>query len=176
MRASLASLALVVGVSALALITLSARVFGGGIAPDFEGGGPWFNTNGQPLILSTLHSKVVAVEMWTAGCENCLNVLPHLRQWNARYRDRGLVVVGVHTPEFAHERSVRYVQDAITRLSITYPVVMDNDYRIWNAYHNNYWPALYLIDKKGNIRYTHIGEGEYDTTERMIKQLLAESS
>ena len=167
-------LAFAVGASVLALSMLSARGFGGSIAPGFEGGGPWFNTNGQPLTLSALRGKVVAVEMWTAGCENCLNVLPHLRQWNARYRDQGLVIVGVHTPEFAHERSVQYVQEAITRLGVAYPVVLDNDYRIWHAYHNTYWPTIYLIDKNGQIRYSHSGEGEYDATEQMIRRLLAE--
>jgi thiol-disulfide isomerase/thioredoxin len=166
--------ALAIVVSALVLIMVSGRVLGGESAPSLEGGGPWFNTKRQPLTLSALRGKVIAVEMWTAGCENCLNVLPYLRQWNARYRDRGLVVVGVHSPEFAHERSVQYVQEAITRLGITYPVVMDNDHRIWNAYHNNYWPALYLIDKKSQIRYSHVGEGAYGVTEQMIKQLLAE--
>jgi thiol-disulfide isomerase/thioredoxin len=151
-----------------------ARGSEGPLAPGFEGGGPWFNTNGHPLTPNALRGKVVAVEMWTAGCENCLNVLPHLRQWYARYRGRGLVIVGVHTPEFAHERAVPYVQEAITRLGIAYPVVLDNDYRIWHAYHNGYWPTLYLVDKKGRIRYSRIGEGAYETAEQMIVQLLTE--
>jgi thiol-disulfide isomerase/thioredoxin len=143
-------------------------------APDFTGGGPWFNSDGRPISIGSLRGKVVGVEMWTAGCENCLNVLPYVKQWYAKYRDRGFVVVGVHTPEFAHEGQVPYVREAIARLGIAYPVVMDNNYRIWNAYHNNYWPALYLIDKHGQIRYTRFGEGEYDATERQIGSLLKE--
>lgn len=143
-------------------------------APELKGGGPWFNTDGRPVTLTSLRGKVVGVEMWTAGCENCLNVLPYMKQWYAKYRDRGFVLVGVHTPEFAHEGQVQYVRAAIARLGIAYPVVMDNDYHIWNAYHNAYWPALYLVDKHGQIRYTHIGEGDYDVTERQISALLNE--
>ncbi len=143
-------------------------------APDFTGGGPWFNTGGKALTIADLRGKVVVVEMWTGGCINCLNTLPYVKQWDARYRGKGLVVVGVHTPEFQHEHAVDYVRNAIAREGITYPVVMDNDFRIWNAYGNAYWPTLYLIDKKGVIRYSHIGEGDYGTTERMIAQLLAE--
>jgi thiol-disulfide isomerase/thioredoxin len=143
-------------------------------AADFTGGGPWFNTGGKPLTLVGLRGRVVAVEMWTAGCYNCRNVLPWLRQWDAKYRNRGLVVVGVHTPEFAHERSEQYVRSSIAELHVRYPVVMDNAYRIWRAYNNVYWPTLYLVDKKGIIRYRHIGEGAYEQTEQMIKTLLDE--
>ncbi len=143
-------------------------------APDFVGGGAWLNTGGQALNLAALRGKVVAVEMWTAGCYNCLNVVPWLKTWDDKYRAQGLVIVGVHSPEFANERSAEYVRDSVTKLGIHYPVVMDNDFRIWNAYRNVYWPTLYLIDKKGLIRYTHIGEGAYEETERMIKQLVAE--
>lgn len=143
-------------------------------APDLAGGGPWFNTDGRPVTIASLRGKVVGVEMWTAGCENCLNVLPYMKQWYAKYHGQGFVLVGVHTPEFAHEGKVEYVRAAIARLGIAYPVVMDNDYRIWNAYHNAYWPTLYLVDKHGQIRYMHIGEGEYDVTERQIAALLSE--
>ncbi len=143
-------------------------------APDFAGGGPWFNSGGNALVMADLRGKVVAVEMWTGGCINCLNTLPYLKQWDAKYRAKGLVIVGVHSPEFQHEHSQLYVQQAIAKQGIRYPVVMDNDFKIWNAYKNAYWPTLYLVDKHGTIRYTHIGEGEYDTTERMIVQLLAE--
>jgi len=158
----------------MALGALSNAAAGATAAPDFVGGGPWFNTEGRALSLGDLRGKVVAVEMWTAGCYNCLNTLPYVKRWYAKYGEAGLVVVGVHTPEFASEHSRQYVQEALGRLGITYPVVLDNDYRIWNAYHNAYWPTLYLIDKKGQLRYTHIGEGEYDTTERTIAKLLAE--
>jgi len=164
---------LAIGVLALAV---SAAASGAATAPGFAGGGPWYNTGGQPLTLSDLHGKVVAVDMWTAGCINCLDILPYVKQWYAKYRDHGLVVVGVHTPEFEHEHSLQYVQDAVTRLGVAFPVVVDNDYRIWHAYNNEYWPTVYLIDKQGRLRYSHIGEGDYGTTERMIQRLLAEPS
>ncbi len=160
--------------SAVAFAALPGTAVGAWKAPGFVGGGPWFNTNGQALSLTALAGKVVVVEMWTGGCINCLNTLPYVKQWDAKYRDKGLVIVGVHSPEFAHERSQQYVQEKVARLGIRYPVVMDNDFRIWNAYRNTYWPTLYLIDKKGFVRYTHIGEGAYDTTELMIARLLAE--
>jgi len=161
--------ALVSGIPALSL-----RAEAGAAAPDFIGGGPWFNTDGRPLSMAQLRGRVVGVEMWAAGCENCLNVLPHMKAWYAKYSAQGFVLVGVHTPEFAHEGKVDYVRAAIARLGIAYPVVMDDDYRIWNAYHNNYWPALYLIDKRGQIRYTRFGEGDYDVTERQIAALIKE--
>lgn len=145
-------------------------------APDFVGKGPWFNTGGKALAMADLRGKVVAVQMWTGGCINCLNTLPYVKQWNAKYRAKGLVIVGVHSPEFQHEHSQAYVQRVIANQGMTYPVVMDNDFRIWKAYKNEYWPTLYLVDKRGVIRYSHIGEGDYDTTERVITRLLAEPS
>ncbi|HEX9533434.1 MAG TPA: redoxin domain-containing protein [bacterium] len=156
------------------MLTPGQAVLAAQKAPDFTGGGSWFNTGGQELHLAALSGKVVAVEMWTAGCYNCLNVVPWLKTWNETYRSQGFTVVGVHSPEFAHERSAQYVRDAVAKLGIRYPVVMDNDFKIWNAYRNVYWPTLYLIDKKGLIRYSHIGEGAYEETERVIQQLLAE--
>jgi thiol-disulfide isomerase/thioredoxin len=168
---------LVIPALLLAVVGL-AGLTGGAVnvvkAPDFVGGGPWFNTAGKALVMADLRGKVVAVEMWTGGCINCLNTLPYVKQWDAKYRAKGLVIVGVHSPEFQHERSQPYVRQAIAKQGIRYPVVMDNDLKIWNAYNNAYWPTLYLIDKHGTIRYKHIGEGEYVTTERMIAQLLAE--
>jgi len=145
------------------------------LAPDFVGGGPWFNTGGRALTLADLRGKVVAVEMWTAGCINCRNVMPDLKKWHTKYVDRGLVIVGVHAPEFSYERSEAYVRTSIAKLGIKYAVVMDNDFRIWRAYNNIYWPSLYLVDKKGIIRYQHAGEGAYDETDRMIRQLLEEN-
>ena len=159
---------------AAALAAAAMPAVGAGTAPDLIGGGPWFNTNGRPVTLRDLRGKVVGVEMWTAGCDNCLNVLPHLKQWYAAYHRDGFVLIGVHTPEFAHEGKVDYVREAVARLGIAYPVVMDNNHRIWDAYKNEYWPSLYLIDKQGRIRYTHFGEGDYDTTEHVIVQLLGE--
>jgi thiol-disulfide isomerase/thioredoxin len=166
-------------ISALLLGVVGLAALSGGAveavkAPDFVGGGPWFNTGGKALAIADLRGKVVAVEMWTGGCVNCINTLPYVKAWDAKYRAQGLVVVGVHTPEFQHEHAQAYVQQAVAKRGITYPVVMDNAFRIWEAYKNVYWPTVYLIDKRGAIRYTHVGEGEYDTTERTIARLLAE--
>jgi thiol-disulfide isomerase/thioredoxin len=160
---------ILIGVIISAGIVLAAQR-----APDFTGGGPWLNTGGQALNLAALSGKVVAVEMWTAGCYNCQNVVPWLKTWDDKYRSKGLIIVGVHSPEFENERSAQYVREAVAKLGIRYPVVMDNEFRIWKAYRNVYWPTLYLVDKKGQIRYSHVGEGAYEETERMIKQLLAE--
>ncbi|MCY1075783.1 thioredoxin family protein [Archangium lansingense] len=140
-------------------------------APDFSGGGEWINS---PLLrMSQLRGKVVLVEFWTYSCINCLRVAPYVSQWHARYADQGLVVVGVHTPEYGYERVGANVREAVRRLDIQHPVVQDNGYRIWNAYGNQYWPALYLIDREGRVVYRHFGEGAYDRTEAQIRALLA---
>lgn len=148
---------------------------GGQRAADFARGGPWFNTGGKALTIEGLRGKVVAVEMWTAGCYNCRNVIPYLKRWHATYHDQGLVIVGVHSPEFSYERSEQYVRDSVAKLGIRYAVVMDNNFRIWRAYNNVYWPTIYLVDKTGAIRYRHVGEGAYGETERMIQDLLKET-
>ncbi|WNG17203.1 thioredoxin family protein [Cystobacter fuscus] len=140
-------------------------------APDFSGGGEWINS--PPLSMSQLRGKVVLVEFWTYSCINCLRVAPYVSQWHARYADQGLVVVGVHTPEYGYERVDANVRAAVQRLGIHHPVVQDNGYRIWNAYGNQYWPALYLIDGEGQVVYRHFGEGDYDRTEARIRALLA---
>jgi thiol-disulfide isomerase/thioredoxin len=161
----------------LVIATLGLAARGGAEgqrAADFAGGGPWFNTGGTALTIQGLRGKVVAVEMWTAGCYNCRNVIPDLKKWHARYHDHGLVIVAVHAPEFSYERSEGYVRDAIAKLGIRYAVVMDNNFRIWRAYNNVYWPTIYLVDKRGVIRYRHIGEGAYAETEQMIRTLLRE--
>ncbi len=170
------SLLIPILVAILGLVAQPGTAASTGNAPDFVGGGPWFNTGGKALVIADLRGKVIAVEMWTGGCSNCLNTLPYIKQWDATYRGKGLVVVGVHSPEFQQEHSQQYVQRVIATQGIKYPVVMDNDFRIWKAYNNIYWPTLYLVDKKGTIRYRHVGEGEYDQTERMIRQLLSEQS
>ena len=133
----------------------------------------WFNS--PPLTSETLRGKVVLVEFWTYGCINCQRTLPYVQAWSDKYRPQGLLVVGVHTPEFAYEKDSGNVERAIHDLGITYPVVMDNQYEIWNAYKNRYWPAQYLIDKQGRIRYQHFGEGAYQETGQMIQTLLAEA-
>ncbi len=140
---------------------------------DFAGATQWFNS--PPLASASLRGKVVLVDFWTYSCINCLRTLPYLKAWNEKYRDQGLVIVGVHTPEFAFEEDPRNVGQAIRDLGIKYPVVMDNQYLIWKAYNNQYWPAHYLVDAQGHIRDQHFGEGAYAETERMIQSLLKEA-
>lgn len=135
-------------------------------APELSGGGAWLHSD--PLTLEGLRGKVVLIDFWTYGCINCQRTLPYVQAWWEQYKDQGLVIIGVHTPEFAHERELANVQAAAQRLGVTWPVVQDNEMRIWRAYRNNYWPHFYLIDKQGNIVYDHIGEGAYDETERQI--------
>lgn len=115
------------------------------------------------------------VDFWTYTCINCIRTLPYLKNWHEKYADKGLVIIGVHTPEFEFEKSAENVQKALTDFGIKYPVMQDNDYATWRAYDNHYWPAKYLVDKNGKIRYTHFGEGEYDETEEVIQVLLAET-
>ena len=133
----------------------------------------WLNVD-SPLRLADLRGKVVIVEMWTFGCINCQNVMPSLKEWHAKYKDMGLVIIGNHFPEFSYEADLANLKDAITRNDIQYAIAQDNNGSTWRAYKNHYWPALYLIDKQGHIRYVHIGEGRYKETEENIKALLAE--
>jgi thiol-disulfide isomerase/thioredoxin len=132
----------------------------------------WLNT--QPLHLTDLKGKVVMVEFWTYGCYNCRNVEPYVKQWNKKFAPQGLVVISVHSPEFDSERDIENVKRYVGEHGITYPVAIDNDFATWKNYNNRYWPAMYLIDKQGVIRYVHIGEGEYGLTEQKIQSLLAE--
>jgi len=134
----------------------------------------WLNTD-SPLRLADLRGKVVGLEMWTFGCINCQHVMPSLNSWYAQYKDQGFVLIGNHFPEFSGERDLGSLRQAVAQAGIEYPVAQDNDGATWKAYHNGYWPALYLIDKRGHIRYVHIGEGAYAETEASIKGLLAES-
>lgn len=134
----------------------------------------WINS--PALSSENLRGKVVVVEFWTYGCINCLRALPYVKAWSEKFRDENFVVIGVHTPEFAREKDKSNVLAAVEDLGISYPVVMDNNYAIWNSYNNRYWPALYLIDAQGQIRYQHMGEGAYQETESMIKTLLVEAS
>ena len=139
-------------------------------APNFVGISNWLNSG--PLNLADLRGKVVLVDFWTYGCVNCTRTLPHVTRLYDTYQDRGLVVVGIHTPEFPFEKVTSNVQTAIKRHGIKYPVAQDNDYATWNAYHNQYWPAQYIIDRNGTIVFEHAGEGQYDEMERMIQKLL----
>ena len=147
-----------------------------GRAPDFTGTQEWFNTpGGRPLSLGELRGQVVLVDFWTYTCINCIRTLPYLKAWDERYGKDGLTIVGVHTPEFPFERDAGNVEDAIEQSGLGYAVAQDNDYATWNAYGNEYWPAKYLIDAQGRVRYTHFGEGEYEQTESAIRELLAEA-
>lgn len=141
-----------------------------GPAPEFTGIDHWLNS--KPLTLQGLRGKVVLIDFWTYSCINCIRTLPYLTRWYDTYKDHGLVIIGVHTPEFPFEKSTQNVADAIKRFHIHYPVAQDNEYSTWNVYNNEYWPAEYLIDKNGDIIYEHFGEGHYDRTENAIRQLL----
>jgi len=123
-----------------------------------------------------LRGKVVLIDFWTYSCINCLRTLPHLEAWYSTYRAKGFTIVGVHTPEFAFEHVPSNVRRAVKQLGVRYPVPLDNEYGTWNAYNNQYWPAEYLIDRRGHVRHAHFGEGEYDRTERLIRTLLSEST
>jgi thiol-disulfide isomerase/thioredoxin len=133
----------------------------------------WLNSD--PLKLADLHGKVVIVEFWTFGCINCKNVVPSLREWHQKYSDDGLVIIGIHTPEFGYESEIENVKQALIDQDIPYAVAIDNDWQTWRSYNNRYWPAKYFIDKAGNLRHIHIGEGRYEQQEEMIQALLAEN-
>ena len=141
-------------------------------APELSGG-DWINS--QPLTLTKLHGRVVLIEFWTFGCYNCRNTLPAITEWDTRYRDKGLTVIGVHTPETDSERNIEDVRREVAALGITYPVVTDNDYSTWKLYKVEAWPTLFLLDKQGRVRWTHVGEGAYEQTEQVIKELLTEN-
>src|SRR3954452_3981675 len=131
--------------------------------PSFNGATSWLNT--QPLNLTDLRGKVVLIDFWTYTCINWRRTLPYIREWASKYKDQGLVVIGVHTPEFTFEYKLDNVQSAIKQMNIGYPVVADNNYAIWRSFNNEYWPALYLIDAKGRVRYQKFGEGDYAESE-----------
>jgi thiol-disulfide isomerase/thioredoxin len=144
-----------------------------GAMPALDGATQWLNS--EPLTAEGLRGKVVVIDFWTYSCINCIRAIPYVKAWYAKYRDQGLVVIGIHSPEFAFEKSLRNVQREVRDLGIEYPVAVDNDYALWRAFNNQYWPAHYFVDATGNIRHTHFGEGEYDRSERVIQQLLAEA-
>jgi thiol-disulfide isomerase/thioredoxin len=144
-----------------------------GRAAGFDGATTWLNS--APLGAATLRGKVVLVDFWTYSCINCIRTVPYVRAWSDKYRDLGLAVVGVHTPEFRFEEDLTNVNKAVGRFRIDFPVAVDSNQRIWRAWGNRYWPALYLVDARGNIRYHQFGEGDYDKMERAIHSLLAET-
>lgn len=140
-------------------------------APELRGAGEWFNS--PPLKLAALRGKVVLIDFWTYSCVNCLRSMPYVNKWHERYADKGLVVIGVHTPEYAFERSPEGVKKALSRYGIKHAVVQDNGYDTWKAFNNQYWPAVYLIDRSGAVVFQHYGEGSYDEIEATIRRLLA---
>ena len=142
-----------------------------GPAPEFAGITSWINSD--PLTIGSLRGKVVLVEFWTFGCINCQHVQPYVKAWHDRYASAGLVVLGVHTPELSFERDVGNVRDAVAKAGIRYPVAFDPAFATWNAYRNGYWPAFYFVDRSGRIRHIHLGEGDYDGSEQVIRELLA---
>jgi cytochrome c biogenesis protein CcdA/thiol-disulfide isomerase/thioredoxin len=144
------------------------------VLPDLSGATAWINS--PPLTPASLRGKVVLVDFWTYSCINCLRTLPYIKAWNEKYKDSGLVIIGVHTPEFAFEKDEANVRKAVKDLGITYPVAMDNDYRIWRSFNNEYWPADYFIDAAGRIRFHHFGEGAYEESEQQIRTLLEEAN
>jgi len=135
--------------------------------------GDWINS--APLKLNELRGRVVLIEFWTFGCINCRNTLPFVNSWHDRYQDKGLIVIGVHSPEFDEERKIENLRREVASLGIRYAVVTDNDYETWIAYHVEAWPTSFLLDKQGRIRWMHVGEGGYDEAERLIQKLLAEN-
>jgi thiol-disulfide isomerase/thioredoxin len=144
-----------------------------GSMPDLGGAIGWLNS--VPLNAKSLRGKVVLVDFWTYTCINSLRPLPYVKSWAAKYKDVGLFVIGAHTPEFSFEKEAANVENALRDLQVAYPVAIDSNYRIWQAFNNEYWPAEYIVDGKGRIRYHHFGEGEYDESERVIQELLREN-
>jgi thiol-disulfide isomerase/thioredoxin len=142
-------------------------------APEFADG-TWINS--EALTVKRLRGRVVLIEFWTFGCYNCRNTLPFVKRWYERYGNKGLVLVGVHSPELEDEKDIENVRREVTSLGIRYPVVTDNNYSTWNAYHVEAWPTIFVLDKMGRIRWTHVGEGEDDETEQVIQKLLAEDN
>ncbi|HDS6593530.1 TPA: cytochrome c biogenesis protein DipZ [Klebsiella aerogenes] len=141
--------------------------------PELQGGTAWINS--PPLTNAALKGKVVLIDFWTRDCINCQHTLPYVRAWANKYRDAGLVVIGVHTPEYPWERSLPQLREAVSQRQLNYPVVSDNNYAIWNAFGNQYWPAHYIFDARGQLRYTAFGEGDYARQEQVIQQLLREA-
>ena len=143
-----------------------------GAMPSLEGGLGWINS--EPISRESLQGKVSMIEIWTFACYNCLNALPHVKETAARYKDQGLITIGVHTPELPRERPRANVEAAVRKLGVTFPVVLDNNFVIWKAFRNQYWPSVYLVDRKGRIRFHHDGEGQYQELDAAVASLLAE--
>lgn len=145
-----------------------------GAFPGFAGATAWLNS--PPLSTDATRGKVLVVDFWAFACSNCLAALPHVKALEAKFHDRGVLVVGVHTPELSYEHDPANVQNAVRRLGIVYPVAIDETYHIWHAFNNEYWPAVYIVDARGRIRYHHFGEGAYEEQEQVVDQLLKQAS
>lgn len=143
-----------------------------GAMPELAGGTQWINS--PAITKAELRGKVTMIEVWTYGCYNCLNALPHIKETAAKYKAAGLVTIGVHTPEFDREKVPANVIRRVKELGVEFPVVMDNDFTIWRAFNNRYWPAVYIVDKQGRIRFHHDGEGRYADIDAAVRTLLAE--
>ncbi len=171
----------IIGVAAIVMLhseksvvaAANAAVADEGPMPELGGAVAWLNST--PLSRESLRGKVVLVNFWTYSCINSLRELPYIKSWAAKYKDAGLVVIGVHAPEFGFEKERANVENAVRELKVTFPVPIDSNHRIWQAFRNEYWPADYFIDGKGRVRYHHFGEGEYDKSERVIQELLREN-
>ena len=163
-------LATATAVMALVVIACFPGGQTGGRAPEFRGITNWINS--EPLTLAGLEGKVVLVDFWTYTCVNCIRTMPYLKEWHAKYADKGLVIVGVHSPEFEFEKVTENVAAAAQNFGLEYPIAQDNDFATWRAYNNQFWPAKYLLDQQGKVRYTHFGEGAYSETEGRIRELL----
>ena len=155
------------------VVTIASGAGDEGPMPDLNGAVGWLNST--PLSSKSLRGKVVLVNFWTYSCINSLRELPYMKAWAAKYKDAGLVVIGVHAPEFGFEKDPANVKNAVSDLKVAYPVPIDSSHSIWSAFHNEYWPADYFIDRRGRIRYHHFGEGEYEKSERVIQELLSEN-
>lgn len=147
-----------------------ARNTNGQTLPEFTGVQEWLNSS--PITTANLKGDVVLIHIWTFACINCQRTLPYVVKWHEKYAKKGLKVIGIHTPEFPFERDVNQIKSAMKKHNITYPVAVDNQHKMWSAYNNEYWPHLFLADRRGIIQYDHIGEGAYDRTEQKIRQLL----
>jgi thiol-disulfide isomerase/thioredoxin len=145
-----------------------------GHLPELTGATAWLNA--EPLTAGELRGKVVLIDFWTFDCVNCRNALPYVRAWAEKYKDQGLVVIGVHSPEFAFERKLDNVKRAVRDLGLSFPIAIDNNFAIWRAFNNEYWPAHYFVDAQGRIRFHKFGEGDYERSEQVIRQLLKEAS
>lgn len=158
--------------SARAAATTVAPLPDLGPLPDLTGGTQWINS--APITRASLDGRVALIEIWTFGCYNCLNALPHIKETAARYKAAGLVTIGVHAPEFDREKVPANVERRVRELGVEFPVVMDNDFAIWRRFNNRFWPSVYIVDKKGRIRFHHDGEGRYDDIDAAVRTLLAE--